>query len=257
MINQLRADLFAQRHSTGFWAALLFSCVSATVFAFLLLELAAGDLAYNLTNVVMGVSDVMVINLLGALLIGVTFSRSFETKSVHNALLAHGRGVFVASKTIVAAMSVFVLAVPYGVASLLARGAADGNDPNVSTPFAEIVSSQDSLGVWQSVGLALVVCLSFTAKVAVCMPLAIAVRRPIIVALVGFIWSFVADFLLTEVNKWNIGESFANFTPYGSDRQPLPSSSASELGASAIIGLVFIATMGFFAWLLFRRADVK
>ncbi|MBZ2195354.1 hypothetical protein [Occultella gossypii] len=260
MINQLRADLFTQRHSTGFIVCLLAACGAAAAYLYLQHQLALGGLNAAAANGVQGLSDVMVINLLGSLLIGLIVSRPFETKSVHDALLASSRGSFVASKTVVAALAVFLLGVPYGIAALVGRATGLEVAPAVPTTFALLAESgaePDAAGVGRIIAVSVVAAILYAARLAVCIPLAIVVKRPIVVMAAGFVWAFVADLLVGAAAKWEALEAITRLTPYAPDHLPLPDSSGGELVGTSIVAVVFIALMGLVAWLLLRRADIK
>lgn len=260
MINQLRADLFTQRHSTGLLVCLVAACGAAGLYTYFQHELALDNLAPASVNGVQGLSDVFLVNLLGALLIGLVVSRPFETKSVHHALLAAGRGAFVASKTVVAALAVVALALPFGAAALMARATEAEFAPSVPTTFALLTASTGPLDagtVARLVAVVFVAALLYAAELAVCIPLAIVVKRPIVVMAAGFAWTFVADLAVGSAERWEVTEALVGLTPFATDRMPLPDGTAGDLLGTTIVCLAFIALMGALSWLLFRRSDVR
>ncbi|TDE90859.1 hypothetical protein EXU48_17295 [Occultella glacieicola] len=260
MINQLQADLYVQRHSTAMTVSVLVACAAAALYTFLQYRLASGGLDPASASGVQGVSDILIISLLGPLLIGLAIARPFETKSVHAALLAAGRGPVVASKAMTASLAVILVSLPYGLAALVGRATGASFEPALPTTFALLTADSvelDAGGVVHLVAVSVVTGLLYAAKLAVCIPLAFVLKRPIVVMATGFVWSFVADLLVSTVSDTAPGEAIAGLTPFSADRMPLPDSSTGDLLTTTAVSVVFIAAMGALAWLLFRRADVK
>src|SRR5690625_220925 len=121
MNNQLRAELCVLGRSTTAGLCLLAEPLTAGLHTLPQHSLAVGALSANSASGVQGLSDVLLISLLGPLLYGVIVSQPFDTKSVHNALLGSGRGAFVGAKTVVASLLVATLSLPYGIGVLVGR----------------------------------------------------------------------------------------------------------------------------------------
>ena len=260
MINQLRADLYVLRHSSTAVLCLLGAAVCAALYTWLQHSLAIGNLSPASANGVQGLSDILLISLLGPLLYGVVLSQPFATKSVHNALLASGRGAFVASKTVIAALLVASLSLPYGLAVLVGRATGAEFTPAIPTTFSTALAEGGDLTAgttWSIVALTLTSALLTAAKLAVCLPLAIWLQRPLVVMAVGFVWSFLADLLASTVADVDGLDALIRLTPFAQEHLPMPSSSGAALLGSVAVSVAFIALMGFASWLLFRRSDVK
>ena len=95
------------------------------------------------------------------------------------------------------------------------------------------------------------------AKLAVCLPLAIWLKRPLVVMAVGFMWSFLADLLASQVADVPGLGAVVELTPFALEHVPGPGSSDGDLLGALAVSAVFIAVMGLVSWLIFRRADVK
>lgn len=260
MINQLRADLFVLTHSSLAWLCLLASTVAAALYTWLQHSLAMGDLSSNAANGVQGLSDIVLVSLLGPLLYGVVVSQPFETKSVHNALLASGRGAFVASKTVTAAALVTSLSLPYGLAVLVGRATGAEFAPAIPTTFSLLLAEGGELTageVGSVLALTVTGALLAAAKLAVCLPLAFWLKRPLVVMAAGFVWSFVADLLASRAAEIDGLDTLVGLTPFALEHLPTAESTGGELLGALAVSAVFIALMGLVSWLLFRRADVK
>ncbi|WP_114853238.1 hypothetical protein [Brachybacterium sp. YJGR34] len=256
MINQLRADLYVLRHSGTAALCLLAAVLAATGYTALQHSLAVGDLSANAASGVQGLSDILLVSLLGPLLYGVVVSQPFETRSVHDALLSSGRGAFIASTTLIGALLVTALSLPYGVAVLIGRATGAEFAAALPTAFSQLLAAE-SAGAGTIIAVTLASALLMAAKLAVCLPLAILVKRPLVVMAAGFLWSFVADLLAGALDDIPGLEALLRLTPFSAERLPGVESSAAELWTTLAVSAVFIALMGVVSWLLFRRADVK
>lgn len=260
MINQLRADLFVLTHSSLAWLCLLASTAAAALYTWLQHSLAMGDLSSNAANGVQGLSDIVLVSLLGPLLYGVIVAQPFDTKSVHNALLGSGRAAFVAAKTVVAALLVTALSLPYAAGVLVGRATEADFAPAIPTAFSlmlaeagELTGSEAGSILAVSVTTAIVT----AAKLAVCLPLAIWWKRPLVVMAAGFVWSFLADLLAGELSESEGIDALVRLTPFALEHMPAADSSGGELLGALAASAAFIALMGLVSWLIFRRADVK
>ncbi|WP_193105135.1 hypothetical protein [Brachybacterium sp. FME24] len=260
MINQLRADLYVLRHSPTASLCLLVASVAAALYTWLQHSLIVDELSAASANGVQGLSDILLVSLLGPLLYGVVLSQPFETRSVHNALLASGRGAFVASKATIAAVLVTALSLPYGVAVLIGRATGAEFAPAIPTAFSLALAEGGDLtgqAAGSIVALTLTSAVLTAAKLAVCLPLAIWLKRPLVVMAAGFVWSFLADLLAGAAADVDGLDALVRLTPFSAEHLPAPGSTGGEMLSTVAVSIVFIALMGALSWLIFRRADVK
>lgn len=260
MINQTRADLYWLRHSTGALVVLTGCILAAGAYMWLQHLLAEGTLSAAAANGVSGLSDIMVIYLLGALLAGMIVVAPFETKSVHASLLAAPRASFTLAKILVVPLAIIVITIPYGIAAAVARGTGLEFAPAIPTAFALIASegttpSPAALG--EIAVLTLVTGLLYAARLAVCIPLAFVIRKPIAVMAIGFAWNFVADVLAGAAADVPGLDILARLTPYAVEYGVAPGASAGDLLEAGAVSVGFIAAMGVVSWLVFRRSDIK
>ena len=260
MINQLRGDLYAIRHSGPVLICLAASLLAAALYTVLQHSLAAGDLGPEAASGVQVLSDVLMVSLMGPLLFGALVAQPFETKSVHNSLLASGRGAFVGAKTLITAAAVTALSLPYGIATLIGLATGAQFAPAVPTSFSQMLASGVELTgseVRSVLAVTVTAAVLLTAKLAVCLPLAFRLRRPLVVMAIGFVWGFLADLIGTTAADVDGLAPLVRLTPFSSEHLPSLESTGGELLGTVAVSLVFIALMGLLAWLLFRRADVK
>ncbi|PMC74313.1 hypothetical protein [Brachybacterium sp. UMB0905] len=260
MINQIRADLFALRHGATVWLCLGASALAAALYTWLQHALAAGQLPTSAASSVQGLSDVLLISLLGPLLYGVIIAQPFTTRTVHTALLAAGRGAFIGAKTVLAPLVIAALMLPYGVAVVVGRMVGTDFVPAVPSTIPLLLAAPEELTFARAagvLGLSLVTGVVMAAKLAVCLPLAVWLRRPLVVMAIGFVWGFLGDLVGGKLAEVEGLDALVALTPYHPERVPLPETSAGDLLVTMGVCVGFIALMGLLAWILFRRADVK
>ncbi|HLS24507.1 MAG TPA: hypothetical protein VK063_01380 [Beutenbergiaceae bacterium] len=260
MINQLRADLFVLGRSTTAGLCLLAVTLTAGLYTWLQHSLAVGALSANSASGVQGLSDVLLISLLGPLLYGVIVSQPFDTKSVHNALLGSGRGAFVGAKTVVASLLVATLSLPYGIGVLVGRATEAEFAPAIPTAFSLLLAEGRGLTAAEAgtvVAVTLTSAILTAAKLSVCLPLAIWLKRPLVVMAIGFVWSFVADLLAARLSDVDALQALVRLTPLAAEHLPVPGSTGADMLTAVAVSVVFIALMGLASWLIFRRSDVS
>lgn len=260
MINQLRADLFVLRHSALAGLCLLVCGLAAALYTWLQHSLAAGDLTANAASGVQGLSDIVLVSLLGPLLYGVLVSQPFDTKSVHNALLGSGRGAFVAAKTVVGALLVSALSLPYGIGVMVGRATQVEFAPAIPTAFSQLLAESGELTgseFGSILAISLTSAILMAAKLAVCLPLAVWLQRPLVVMAIGFVWSFVVDLLAGTAADIEGVDALVRLTPFSADHTPGPDATSGDLLAALAVSVVFIAVMGVVSWAVLRRSDIK
>lgn len=261
MANLLRADLFRLRHSTGVLVCLIVAVASAAGYVYLSHAMATGALDASAANSASVVSDVMIVNLLGSLLVGLLVSHDFETKAIHDALLASSRATFVAAKAVMAAGLVMALVAPYGIAALVGFVSGGEFALFLPTPFLDVVANEAGLAVDAGsiasvVAVAAVTSLRYAALLSICVPLAFALRKPVAVMAIGFAWGFVADFLVSLTDDSAVIGPLVALTPYAPRHIPALASGGADLVATAGVSVVFIAVMAAVTQLFFRRSDI-
>lgn len=260
MINQLRAELYMLRHGLTVPLCLLACTIAAALYMVLQHQLATGSLGPAEANGVAGLSDVMLVSLLGSLIYGAVVALPFETKSVHNALLATNRAAFVAATTTISALAVTALSLPYGLAALAARMTGEAFAPAVPTAFSLLAAQTGDLTGSEAgtiIAVTLTSAVMSAAKLSVCLPLAFWLKRPLVVMAAGFAWSFVADLLGSAAAGVPGLSAVVELTPFSAEHAPGPGSTGGEMLGAVIVSVVFLALMGLASWLVLRRADIK
>src|SRR5699024_5715547 len=217
MINQLRGDLYAIPRTGPVLLCLAVSVIAAALYTWLQHSLAAGSLVPAAASGVQVLSDALMVSLMGPLLFGALVAQPFETKSVHNSLLASGRGAFVGAKTLLTALAVTALSLPYGIAALIGLATGEEFAPAIPTAFSLLLAEGggvDTARVGEVLALTVTMAVLTTAKLSVCLPLAFQLRRPLVVMAVGFVWGFLADLIGTTAADVDGFDALVRLTPF-------------------------------------------
>lgn len=262
MINLLRADWYTLLRARSLWLTLLAATAMATGFLVFSHLIANGTYDPSIAGSVSGLSDVIVVNLLGTLLVGMLVADDFGTRSIHDRVLMNSRGAVVAAKTVSFVVLVIVVLAPYIIGSAIAFASRD--DFSVFLPITSLKLAANPSGVGVSAGslvrVVLIGTLSglvYAARIAYCLPLAFLTRKPVVVMAAGFTGAFAIDALASLANRNDLGRGLMNLTPFGEQRALTLTTSGGDIAATLIVCVASIAAMSVVAWLLFRRADIK
>ncbi|GAA2184275.1 hypothetical protein GCM10009785_31510 [Brooklawnia cerclae] len=262
MTNLLRADWYVLARARGLWLTLLAATAMATGFFVFSHLIAAGTYDLSIAGSVSGLSDVIVVNLLGTLSAGILVADDFSTRSIHDRVLMNSRGTIVAAKTVSFVLLVVVVLTPYIVGSAIAF--ASQGDFSVFLPITSLELAANPGGIDVNAGSVVKVVLIgvlsglvYAARIAYCLPLAFVTRKPVVVMAGGFTGAFAIDALASLANRSDLGRDLVNLTPFGEQRALTVTTSGGDIAATLVVCVVFIAAMSVVAWLVFRRADIK
>jgi hypothetical protein len=218
--NLIRADALTLRHSIGVRVSALTAVLAAGGYLLLAHLIATGTLDESASNSASALSDVMVVYLLGSLLVGMLVAGDFETRTIHDALLASSRATLVGAKTVGLLAVVTLLVAPYGLATLLGFVSGTEFAAFMPTTFLDVVANEQGLAVdagsvAKVAGIVVVTTLVYVARLSFCLPVAFAAKRPVAVMAVGFGGNFLLDFLAAlAVDVPGLG-TLVELTPFG------------------------------------------
>lgn len=260
MPNLLRADAYTLVRSRTLWICLVACAAMAAGYFYASHLIATGSQDMSIAGSVSGLSDVLAINLLGALAFGVIVSEDFETRTVHDRVLVAGRATIVTTKAVVAVGAIIVLMLPYIVGAAVCFVLDRPFSVFLATTPLLLAANPDQVPVdASSVGRVVLIGLAtavlYAARLSFCLPLAFWTRRPVIVLAAGFVGNFVIDFLSSlATGTWV--DRILRLTPYARADPLSLASSGGQIAASLAASAVFLVAMGVAAWLVFRRADI-
>lgn len=265
MINLIRAEFFKLSKSTGFKICFLLSCISASALVYISHCIAVGSMSAEISGSASGLTEILIVSLLGSLLAGLLVCSDFETKTIHDALACgNGRRAVVISKGVIYVLLIAMLLLPYMIATIVgfcigARFAT----PFVASVFIGILSDKEGLSITAGtigkiVSISLVTMLVHAARLSICIPLAFKIRKPIAILAIGFTFNAVIDLVIGLLIKVSVIENMISFTPFARNFLILTmSSDPGTLIKAAICSLVFICFIVALTDRIFKKAEIK
>jgi ABC-2 type transport system permease protein len=265
MINLIHSEFYKLGKSTGTKICFLLSLVSAFFLIYISHSIAVGNMSADLNGSASGLTEVMIVSLLGSLMAGMLICSDFETKTIHEAIASrNGRRTVVISKAFVYFIEVSLLLLPYAVITLIGfLSGAQFSKPFVASVFIGILANEAGIGVTVAAAfkillISFVTMLVYAARLSICIPLAFKVRKPVVVMAVGFAFSFLFDVIIGVLDDVSIIHDIISFTPYSRKMLLLPlDAGAGTLFKAAAVSIVFFAAVTAFTYLLFRRDEIK
>lgn len=259
MYNLFQAEMFKIRYSPTFKISLLVATVCAFVLIYLSYGIGTGEVDASVGAGASGLSDVMIVSLLGSLLAGVILSNDFDNKTIHDALLSESRASVVGSKTLIFILAVVVLVLPYLVAGLI--GYASGWHfaafmPNVFIEMAA-AGTGDDVSFGQTLSVGFVMLLVYVGRLSICLPVAFLVRRPMAVLGIGFVSAFVFDLLIGASEGIAVLEAIVGNTPWAMTRLVTLDAPVEDLVRASVVSVGTLVAMAALTYTIFRRAEVK
>ncbi|MGG7177385.1 hypothetical protein ACQPU1_07340 [Clostridium paraputrificum] len=265
MFNLIHAELFKLRKSAGLKVGLIASTLCAIGLAMISHNIAIGTIGEEVIANASGLSEVMMISLLGSLMAGILVCSDFETKTIHDSVACgNGRGNIVFSKFLVYVLIIGMLMIPYIIVTLIGFSTSTefAKSFNVSV-FANIMSESSTIGVSaESIGkiisISLVEILVYVARLSICILIAFKARKTMVVMGIGFTLSGLVDLLIGLVDDIPGVSKIISMTPFY--REYMLINMDTEVGTLlkiALISIVFILVIALITYKLFKRAEIK
>jgi ABC-2 type transport system permease protein len=265
MLNLIHAEFYKLVKSTGFRVCVLLSSICAVSLITIAHALAAGNMSAANTGNASGLTELMIISLLGSFMAGSLICGDFETKTIHDAVVCgKGRISVVICKTFVYVIIIAVLLLPYILTTIVAVSTgAKFTTPFVASTFIGILfdASQSSITAVSAGKIAtvcLVTILVQAARLSLCIPLAFKVRKPVVVMGVGFAINGLIDFIISLINEIDLINKLLSVTPYSRDYVILGLNTGSDILIKAAgSSILFLIIMAGISYLLFKKAEIK
>lgn len=233
-----------------------------TVIAYLIPQ---GKIDQNLISIGFMFSDVNIISIVGAVIAGVYICGDFENKTIQDAV-ANGisRGTVIVSKAIVFSLGVFFILLPYVIITIfaLSSGAAFSMGAlavgllNILTTEAGVTLT--AFGTMKLVGIMFLIVLVYTAQLSICIPLALMLKKPVLVVPIYYGLSILFAQLSKALASSTVMDRLFSITPFGGKHMFLTlQAGAGDILKTLFVSLFFILFMIVLAYSGFRRAEIK
>lgn len=264
MLNLIRADLFKLYKSRVFKILCAITTLCAIVMTIIMYLISQGKMD-SANGIGFLFSDVNVISIIGAVAAGVFICGDFDNKSIHDAIsCGHGRSSVIISKAIVFFFAIAFLLLPYAVISVIALGTGNAfYMDSAALGFLNLLIAESgtsfSAGIFLKMfAIILILMFVYIAQLSICVPIALAFKKPILVVAVFYAVSLLSGRLAGMKGSYPAFDSIYAFTPYGGNYSFLTlDSGIGDMIKAIAVGLIFIVLMLFITHSIFKKTDVK
>ena len=255
-----KATMYRCVKSTGMKVVAGLTAVAAVLYYILGYMVAEGKLPVAQAGSVTGLGDAMILWLFGALAVSLLIGGDFEHKTIHGAI-RFGRGKIVVNYMLVYEVLITVLVLPYTIGSLvcvLSGADFSGAEGTIISLYMGNVFAYEE-------GMAGKLILSYLAglfvyigQLSICVPVAMKVKKPVVVTAFGFFFGMITALISTLASKVEMLDNIYQLTPYryGITETGVVAETG-DMWMAIVISLVFTALMGGVSYLVFRKADIK
>ncbi len=265
MVNMIRADLYKIFKSTVIkvlFAITLFCSLMMVLFAYLIPK---GSLGGEYTGIGFMFADMNTMSILGAVTAGIFICGDFENKTIHNMIADGGRrGRIIVSKSIAYFCSVLFIILPYALVTII--GVCSGNKfdmGSVSIGFLNILSKDSGVELSASVLAKLIVVagtliLVHISQLSLCLPIAFAVKKPVLVVAIYYAISIVSGQVSSLASRSEVVNDIFSLTPFGGNRMFLTvQSGGGELFKAFAVSILFSVAVIVVTYGIFRKSEIK
>lgn len=266
MFNLIQSDLYKLSKSKPIKILFLIMWIAAGVVVGVSYLVANGKVGYEISGPVSGLTDIMMMAIVGPFLAGIYIANDFDNKSIHDAISScgYGRGTVVISKALVYYLMVFLMLVPYAVVTIIAFATgAKFSEPFATSVFLSILANKSGLDFtavvfWKMFVIMFVMMIAYAAQMSICVLLAFILRKASSVIFIGFGVILALQILGGLGSKVSILEHILSYTPFSINNAVL----TMDAGATVIMKAIGI-TLLFCVWLLsitngvFRKAEIR
>lgn len=263
MINLLLVDAYKLWKSTAIRVLIAITTVSAGLVTWFAHQISEGSLDAGLSGIAFMFTDMNVISILGAVLATIVICGDFDNKMIQHAISGGiSRGAIIGGKAAILAIAVIVLLLPYGLVTGLAiSSGADFSLGKASIGFVNLLTSGPELGMagmWKLMAVMLIMMLVYVAQISICLPLALLLRKPVLVIVIYYGFSILTGQLLSISGQYVWFDRLFGLTPYGGRHIFLSlDSGAGDMMQAVTVSLAFFAAMMALTYVMFKKAEIK
>lgn len=263
MINLYLADLYKMRKSAAMKILLAIAVICAVTVPVMACLISQGKLSRNLSGINFLLSDASMVSILGAVFAGVFICGDFDNRLIHEAV-ANGssRCSIVIWKAAFFTTALFILMLPYVLAVLISLGTGVKFSMTCAGFIHLLISESGRAFSAAEIGKLIIVLLTlaivYAGQLSVCLPFAVAFKKPIIVVVLSYALGLITAQLQAIRNGSKVFNRVFGCTPFGGDYILLNlGSSAQDIVKAIAVSVVFAAVMIFITCIVFRKSEIK
>jgi ABC-2 type transport system permease protein len=265
MINMVRADLFKMFKASTIKILFGITSLGAILMIVMAYFIPQGKLSEKMSGMAFLFSDVNMMSILGAVLAGIFICGDFDNKSIHQAIASGcSRGAVIMGKGLVFFFGVFILLLPYVIATGIALATGSKFSLGaISIGFLNVLSNEsgkamDSSMILKLILIMIILVLVYIAQLSICVPLAITLKKPVLVIAIFYGLSILSGQLSLLSKSSKPLRNFLYSTPFGGDYSLITLNSETETLVKAIlVSIYFIVIMLNITYGIFKKAEIK
>lgn len=264
MYNLIKADLFKLYKSKMIRILFAIMTLCAVIMAIIAYNIAQGQMA-GAGGIGFLFSDVNVISILGAVVAGTIISGDFDNKTIHDAIACgYSRSSIIISKAVVFFCAIAFLLLPYAIVTVVAIGSgATFSIGSAALGFLNLLMQENGTAFSVEVGfklffIMLVLVVVYIAQLSICIPLAIALKKPVLVVAVFYVISICSGQLSALNGTYPMFDKVYSMTPYGGIHSLLTlHSGGGDIFKAIVVSMSYIVVMLVIAYRIFKKLEIK
>lgn len=265
MLNLIHAEFYKLNKSISLKICFLLSCICAAALVYISHCIAVGTLGTGVSGSASGLTEIVIVSFLGSLMTGILICSDFETKTIHDCVACgNGRQSIVISKVLIYLFIMILLLLPYLVATIVGYcSGAQFTKPFVASIYIQILSdiagSDITAGmIGKIILVSFVNILVHASRIAICIPLAFKIRKPVAILGIGFVFNALLSLVVSLIGKVKVLKNIISFTPFDNKYLMLTQGTAAgTLWKTGICSIIFIGLITLLTVRIFRRAEIK
>lgn len=265
MFNLVIADLFKVRKLMAVKLSILFCFISATALLWMSYGVTNGVFSREISYQLSGLTEIMMISLFGPLIVGVAICQDFEDHAMQHVIsLGIGRGKVLIGKVILIVFMIAVLLLPFLINTLVGVFLEINLSEEVvqSTFMKCIIDVQGQVISSTQVGKIILIYFAmivvYVARLSICLPLAMLVKKQSIVMIIGFAVGGLIDVVVGLISNSALGKVLLDYLPYSRNYMILGLDTSTGLLLKLfIVCVLFTSIMIGITYKLFIKTEVK
>jgi len=265
MLNLIQADFFKMRKSSAIKILFGITTLCAIVMVVMAYLIPQGKISNEYTGIGFLFSDADILSILGAVSAGVFICGDFDNKTIHDAITSGcSRSAIIVSKAAVFFCAMVFILLPYAIITCIAMSTGSRFDMGaVSMGFLNILSKDSGIVLSASIfikmlAVMLTLMLVYIAQLSICVPLAIVLKKPVLVVAIYYGMSIFFGQLAGLSSHISVLDNILSLTPFGGNYSFLTvNSGAGDFLKAIVICLVCIIVMIAITFGIFRKSEIK
>lgn len=265
MYNLILADLYKIHKSMAIKIIFGITTVSAVVMAVMAYLIPQGKIDASMTGLGFLFSDISVMGILGAVIAGVFICGDFDNKTISDAI-ANGSSRFavIVSKAIIFCITIVFILLPYAIVTGIGLGTGyKFGMGSVAMGFLHLLTIEagrafSATDIWKLVAVMLTLMIVYVAQLSICIPLALVLKKPILVVAINYGFSILFGQLMGLKNSSKVFDRVFAFTPYGGNYPFVTlDTETGDIFKAIFVSLIFVTAILALTYGAFRKSEFK